>query len=139
MLFDGLVLLVLGCLAVPALVIAKQPNAKQILDKIVPFQGWIGVIAGIIGIVRSPSIPSALSLLGLGVRGILWFLIYAVDDVVLIVLGFILGIGVIKSFVKDPTAQGKLDAALAKVTPYQTTLGLIGIITGIVVVVNSLF
>src|ERR1041385_5563487 len=121
---DGLILLLVGCLAVPNLVLAKQPNAKQILDKIVPFQGWIGVVAAIWGIIRIPSLLSSLSLLGYGVRGILWFVICAADVVCLIVLGFILGIGIIKSFVKDATAQAKLDAALAKVTPYQFKLGI---------------
>jgi len=135
--FVGLTLFVLGCLAVPNLIISKQPNAKQILDKIVPFQGWIGVVGAIIGIVHIPSLLSSLRFLGHGLS-LIGFLLAAVAVVTLIVLGFILGIGIIKSFVKDATAQAKLDAALAKVTPYQVTLGIIGIVDGILVFLNAL-
>jgi hypothetical protein len=137
MFFEGLVVLLVGCLAVPNLILAKQPNAKQVLDKIVPYQGWIGLVAALIGIVRIPSMLSALQLLKFGVKGLLIFIFYAAAVVVLIILGFILGIGVFKSFIKDPTAQQKMDQALAKVIPYQATLGLIAIVDGVVLIINS--
>jgi len=138
MILNGLWLFVLGCLAVPNLILAKRPDAKQILDKITPYQGWIGLVSAVFGIIRIPGFFSSFGQLSHGVKGIILFLLGAAFVVTQILLGFILGIGVIKSFVKDPTAQGKLDNALAKVLPYQATLGLIAIFDGIACVIVGL-
>ncbi len=135
--FDGLWLLILGVLAVPNLVLSKQPDAKKVLDKITPYQGWIGLISGIYGIIRIPYLFSGLSLFKLGLRGILLYAILAVFVVTQTLLGFILGVGVLKTFVKDPTAQGKLDQTLAKIIPYQATLGLLAIADGAIIFINS--
>jgi hypothetical protein len=47
---NGIVLIILGALCIPALVAQKSPNAKELLDKVVPFQGIIGFAAFIWGI-----------------------------------------------------------------------------------------
>src|SRR5258708_2008351 len=103
---NGLWLFVLGALAVPALILSKRPDAKQILDKITPYQGWIGLISAIYGLVRIPQLISSLSYLK-HLGGIVAFVIFAAFVVTMIVLGFILGIGILKSFVKDANAQAK--------------------------------
>lgn len=46
-LIGGIVLIVLGALALPSLIGAKAPGAKDLLDKVAPFQGWIGAIAAL--------------------------------------------------------------------------------------------
>ncbi len=40
---DGLITIAGGILAASALIIARKPNAKQLIDKLTPYQGWIGV------------------------------------------------------------------------------------------------
>jgi len=135
---DGIWLFVLGCLAVPQMVMSKSPDAKKALDKIVPFQGWIGVISLIWGLYNVIWLIRFLSALGHGVKGIIFFLVFAAFVVCQIVLGFILGIGVVKSFVKDANAQAKLDETLAKVQPYQSKLGLLAIADGILLVIMSI-
>lgn len=53
----GILLIILGLLAAPALFLKNKPNAKELLDKLVPYQGWIGLVFcvwgvfGIIGII----------------------------------------------------------------------------------------
>jgi hypothetical protein len=135
---DGLWLFVLGCLAVPSLILSKRPDAKQVLDKITPYQGWIGLVSAVWGIFRIPHLLSSFSLFKLGVKGIIMFAIIAAFVITQTVLGFILGVGVIKTFVKDPQAQGKIDGVLAKVLPYQTTLGLVALIDGIALIIVTL-
>ncbi len=39
----GITLIILGILAAPSLLLSKKPNAKELLDKITPYQGWIGL------------------------------------------------------------------------------------------------
>lgn len=137
MLIDALALMLLGVLAVPGLIIAKRPDAKKIIDKIAPYQGWIGAIIAVWGVVRLFSWLSMFGLLSLGVGGILRWVFYTAYVFLSIALGFMLGIGVIKSFVKNPQAQAKMDEMLARLAPKQGILGLLAIGVGFVVLLMS--
>jgi hypothetical protein len=131
-LVSGLWLAVLGVLAVPSLIIAKKPNAKELIDKLTPYQGWIGAISALWGVW---GIISAILNLGmLGTWPILWVTLLAVA-VVQASLGLLLGVGVLKSFIKDPTAQAKMDQTIAKLAPKQGLLGLVAIGLGVWLVV----
>lgn len=137
MLIDALALILLGVLAVPGLIIAKRPDAKKIIDKIAPYQGWIGAIIAVWGVVRLIGWLSMFGWLGLGVGGILRWVVYTAFVFLSIALGFMLGIGVIKSFVKNPQAQAKMDETLSKLAPKQGLLGLLAIGVGFVVLLMS--
>ena len=139
LILDGLLLILLGALAVPGMIIAKRPDAKQILDKITPYQGWIGVILGLYGI-YSLIVHwfTSFRLFSLGLRGIVFWLLYTVFVFTMIALGFMLGIGVIKSFVKDENARAKMDDLLAKLAPKQGTLGLVALVDGVILVILGL-
>ena len=134
---DGLWIFVLGALAVPNLILAKRPDAKQLLDKIAPYQGWIGLISALWGLISIPHLIGALTWLRSG-RGLIAFIFLAVFVVTQTLLGFVLGIGVIKHFIKDASAQAKMDEVLAKILPYQATLGLLAMADGILIVVLSI-
>ena len=60
------------------------------------------------------------------------------DSVLLAGLGLILGIGVLKTFIKQPQAQAKLDQTLAKIAPHQGRLGLAGVGVGAWMIVASI-
>jgi hypothetical protein len=134
----GVWLLVLGCLAVPNLVIAKYANAKKILDKLAPFQGWIGLASAIWGLYEVVWMLSSLSLIKLGIGGFVHFVIIAVAVICQIALGFLLGIGIIRSFVKDGQAQAKLEQFFEKLLTYQIMLGILAIADGFAVVAVTL-
>ncbi len=136
---SGLWLIVLGVLAVPGLVIAKRPDAKQIIDKLAPYQGWIGVVSflwGIFGLIRWFGM---FGLLGAGAGGVLHFVIYTAYVVCMLALGFMLGIGVMKTFIKDAGAQARMDDTLTRIAPKQGILGLIAIVDGALLLVVTLF
>jgi hypothetical protein len=139
MIIDGLLLMILGVLAVPGLLIAKRPDAKQLIDKIAPYQGWIGAILAIWGLFRLISWFGMFGLLGLGIGGIIRWAIYTSFVSLQISLGFMLGIGVLKSFIKDANAQAKMDQVLAKLAPKQGVLGLAAIIVGGLVLLLGIF
>jgi hypothetical protein len=134
----GLCLLVLGCLAVPQLVVSKVAEAKKILDKLTPFQGWFGLGFGFLGLYEVVWMLSSLGLLKNGVKGIFHFAIIAVAVVCQIVLGFILSIGILRTFIKDAEAQGKMEQLFDKVLPYQLMLGALAIADGMALVVTTL-
>jgi len=40
----GITLILLSIVAVPSLILSKKPNAKELLEKVEPYQGWIGLV-----------------------------------------------------------------------------------------------
>ena len=46
----GIWLAVLGILGASSLIIAKKPDAKELIAKLTPFQGWIGAVSAIGGV-----------------------------------------------------------------------------------------
>lgn len=133
--FYGVWLVLLGILAVPNLLLAKKPELKPTLDKLTPYQGWIGVgaaISGALGLVFS-------SLLGIALLAAapIWWITLTATNVVILCLGLLLGVGTMKTFVKDPAAQAKLDQTVTKIAPYQGMLGIAAIVIGLWAVVAS--
>jgi hypothetical protein len=128
LLVNGIWLAVLGVLGASSIIIAKKPDAKEMIAKLAPYQGWIGAVScfwGVWGV-----ISAILTLSWLSAWPILWVTRLA-DAVLLAALGLILGIGVLKSFIKDPKAQAKMDDTLTKLLPYQGNMGLLAIGVGV--------
>lgn len=130
----GIWLIVLGILGAASLIIAKKPDAKQLIDKLTPYQGWIGAVSALWGVWEI--IASVLHLGWLSIAPIFW-ITYLVVAVVHFSLGLLLGVGVLKSFIKDARAQEKMDQTIAKLAPYQGTIGLVGIGVGIWMVIAT--
>lgn len=133
-LFGGLWLAVLGVLGASSIIIAKRPDAKEMIGKIAPYQGWIGAVSALWGVWMVIG-----SILGLGLLAIapIYWVTYLASAVLQLSLGLLLGVGVLKQFIKDPTANEKMDTTIAKLAPYQGTLGFIAIGVGIWLVIAS--
>lgn len=131
---NGIWMAVLGVLAASSLIIARRPDAADMIGKIAPYQGWMGAISALWGIWGI--ISSVLSIGLLALWPILWITNLA-TAVLLASLGLLLGVGVLKTFIKDPTAQAKMDQTIAKLAPFQGTLGLVAIGVGIWCVIAS--
>jgi hypothetical protein len=125
-------LIVLGILGASSLIIAKRPDAKQMIDKIVPYQGWFGAASVIYGIFDLLESILGMSLMGVKPPiGLIYWILWLASGLLQISLGLLLGVGVIKTFVKDATAQAKMDQTIVKLSPFQGTLGFISIGVGI--------
>ena len=131
-LVSGLWLIVLGVLGASSLIIASKPNAKELIGKLAPYQGWIGAVSALWGVWGI--ISAVLNLGWLATWPILWAT-YLANAVVQAGLGLILGIGVLKTFIKNPTASAKMDLTLARLAPHQGRLGLAGIGVGVWMIV----
>ncbi len=121
-------MIVLGILGAASLIIAKKPDAKALIDKLTPFQGWMGAVSAIWGLWGI--INSILSLGWLAYMPIAW-ITYLAESVVCLILGLLLGIGVIKTFVSQPQAVEKMDMVVKKFAPFQGILGIVAILLGI--------
>ncbi len=134
----GLTLILLSILAVPSLILAKRPDAKEMLDKFAPYQGWIGLVFcfwGVWGI-----ISSVLNLGWLTSYPIWWITLLA-SSAVEAILGFMLGYGTISKYVLSGNEESKKkgEELLAKLAPMQGKLGIFGIAVGIWTIVASMF
>ncbi len=133
----GITLILLSIIAVPSLLLSKRPDAKDILAKIEPYQGWIGLIFcfwGIWGI-----ISSVLNIAWLTSAPVWWVTLLA-GNIIQAVLGFMLGYGLINKYVlsKNEEAKAKGEELRSKLAPLQGKLGLIGIAVGIWIIVAYL-
>ncbi len=132
----GISIILLSLIAVPSLILARRPDAQEILDKIAPFQGWIGVafcIWGILGIVQT-----VLYLGLLATAPITWLTMLACS-VVIAALGFLLGYGLIAKFILSGNVEAKAkgDQLREKLAPLQSTLGIAGIGIGVWAIITS--
>ena len=131
----GLALLLIagGLLGASGLIIAKKPDAKELLNKLVPYQAGIGV-----------------GLLALGLLTLLRWLGHMMDFFkiaplfsaalygscfVAMALGFFFGMPLIAKWIPgDSPAEEKAEAMAKKLAPFQTILGIAGIVCGLLLV-----
>ncbi|UOB18514.1 hypothetical protein [Abyssalbus ytuae] len=132
----GITLILLSIIAVPSLILSRKPEAKELLAKIEPYQGWIGLVFcfwGIWGI-----ITCVLNLDWLTKWPVWWATLLAGNSIEAI-LGFMLGFGTINKLVlsKNATAQEKASRLREKLAPKLGKLGILGIFVGIWMIVAS--
>ena len=128
---SGITLILLSIIAVPSLILSKRPDAKEILEKIAPYQGWIGLIFciwGVYGVIFS-------GLFGLGwitSSPIYWGTTLSVN-ILQAILGFMLGFALISRYFLSGSAEAKAkgEQLLAKIVSRQGMIGMIGIGVGI--------
>jgi hypothetical protein len=132
---NGIWLAVLGVLGASSIIIAKKPEAKELIAKLAPYQGWIGAISALWGVW---GIISAVLNLGWLAHWPIYWVTWLADSVLQFGLGLILGVGTLKTFIKNAEANRRMDQTLEKLLPYQGNLGLAAIGLGLWMVVSSI-
>lgn len=124
----GIIIAIIGGLIASAsVIVAKKPNAQELIDKLTPYQGWIGVILafwGAWGVISS--------VLNIGNLSLAWIIGLAVA-VVQFIVGFLLGYGLISKYLleKNESAKEKGQALRLKLTKYQIPAGLLLLALGV--------
>ena len=131
------VLLAGGLLGAASLIVAKKPNAKELIDKLTPSQGWIGVVLVLWGIWDLIGVFRALGVLS---SAPIWWILYLVTAVTELALGFLLGYGLISKYVLggSPEALAKGQLLRVRLAKYQGPLGVVAIALAISFVVLTL-
>ena len=127
----SILLIVVGVLAAYPGIIRTRQDAKEILDKILPYQGYIGIAALIWGALNLLRI-----LLHLGMMTMMpamWLILALAGNAVAVVLGLLLGYGLIAQYVLSnrPDARRRGEEMRSKLLPRQVALGWAGIVLGI--------
>jgi hypothetical protein len=131
----GISLLLLGVLSAAGFIIQKRPDAKEYIEKIAPYQGYIGVIGALWGVFVVIKAVLNIGLLG---HAPLHWLTWLAIGLVLVGNGFLLGYGLAIGHVKDEAAKAKAQEAYQRLVPYQTRLGLVSIGLGAWGIISSL-
>jgi len=127
---SAIIAIIGGLIAASSLIVAKKPNAQELLDQLTPFQGGIGIVLtlwGVWGIIQS--------VLNIGAIG-LWWGIGLGMSVVQFIVGFLLAYSLISKYVleKNETAKVKGQELRQKLTKYQVPSGVLLVILGIVAI-----
>ena len=134
--FAGLITIAGGILAASALIIARKPNAKELINKLTPYQGWIGIVLffwgawGVLGCVRHLGLLGSMPLVWT-----LWLAASAAD----LVVGFLLGFGLISKYSlgSSVVAQARGEQLRLRLAPYQGVSGLFAIAMGVLYILFS--
>jgi len=129
----SLILIIAGVLAIPALILSKRPSAKEIIDKVAPYQGWFGVAILILGLWNVVDLlidANFYFTFGLGGS---WVLLFA-SAVVMTVLGFVLGFNLINVHVLSKNAKSEENGQklMTKLIPLQNIFGIAAIVLGVI-------
>ena len=123
-------LLVAAILAMSSLILAKKPDAKALIDKLVPFQGGVGVgllIWGIIDLIRF--LPHFSAFMNLSA---IIGTVFLASILSMILLGFLFGMPLIAKWIPgDSPAEQKALEMQKKIGGFSVLLGVIGAICAV--------
>jgi len=125
-------LIVGGALAIPNLVLGKLPQAKDIMEKVTPFQSWIGIALLIWGV--WDLISGLLISRWVYSWGALTTIIMIAIFVIEIALGIILSMNFLKQ--QKGLPQDKLEQLEKTIVQFQVPLGIGGIIAGLFILIR---
>ena len=133
---DGLITIAGGLLAASALIIARKPNAKDLLDKLTPYQGWIGLVLFAWGVWDTFYLLRFFSTL---VHHPLFMVLGIAITVTDLAVGLLLGFGLITKYAlnKSPSALARGQQIRAKLVSYQGGFGISAIVLGVLNIVLS--
>ncbi|HVP11655.1 MAG TPA: hypothetical protein VMV94_10765, partial [Phycisphaerae bacterium] len=122
-----LALLCGGLLGAANLIVTRKPNAKELIDKLVPYQGAIGVVMFLCGLWCLISLLRTISAISYAP---LWWLLLLVVTATQLGLGFLLGYGFISRYALSKSAQAmeKGEKLRVRLAAYQGALGVTAII-----------
>ncbi len=133
-LVSGIALIGCGALCLPALIIKKRPDAKEIIEKIIPYQGWIGIIISCIGIFLTIFwLFYTSAYVSRGIGGFVWWISNIAANLLAVTVGFLLGFAMIRNKILKNASdeiRSKADELHMKLVAVQTPLGIACIIVG---------
>lgn len=126
-----------GILAASSVIAKMKANAKDLIDKLVPYQGWIGGVMFVWGIWETIGVVRDLPHMAeIGVLNFVFGTLVAVAD---LLVGFLLAFGLITKYAMggNQMAIEKGQALRGKLATVQIPLGFLAIVMGVLYIVVS--
>lgn len=123
-------LLLAATIALSAIIISKQPSAKELIDKLTPFQGFLGVGLLVLGIIDLIKVLPHLDM----ISKLPYLMSLAIYGSVAseVFLGFLLGMPLIAKWIPgDSPAEQKALEMQQKIIPFQAILGGLAVVTAL--------
>ncbi len=122
-----------GILAASGFIIARKPDAKELIDKIAPYQGYIGVLMLAAGIWNAidflPDVGAALS------ASPFWAIVILGVIFSELAVGFLLGFGLIAKWIPGESGAEKKGIEIQqKLTKIAVPVGFLSIVVGCLMV-----
>jgi len=132
LLVSSIVLVLCGVLAASNVIVQSKPNAAEMIEKLRPYQGGLGVASLIFGVLLALDMVLHLNYLHVGD-----LIIVLVVAGVQIALGVLLGYGLISRWGNAEVTK-EVDQLRAKLLANQVPLGIAGIVLGVVGILHAL-
>jgi hypothetical protein len=123
-----------GILAASSLIVKASPNARQLVDKLAPYQASIGAIMFGWGVWETiHAVLNMGALASMPVTWICWMLVALTD----LVVGFLLGFGLIAKYTMrgNQAALERSQQVRLKLATVQAPLGFVAVLTGLLYIV----
>jgi hypothetical protein len=126
---SGLITICGGLLAASAFIIARKPNASQLIEKITPYQGWIGLLMFGWGVRELVYLVPNLGNFSAAPLFMTFWLLVAVAD---LAVGFLLGFGLITKYAlsRSPAAEARGKYLRSRLISYQVPMGVLAMVMG---------
>jgi hypothetical protein len=123
---SAILLIVGGILALSGFIVAKQPNAKDLIDRLIPYQATIGVALLALGVL---DLLGTLGALSTWIRLSTFFMLSRLCVIAgSILLGFLFGMPQISKWMPGAgAAEHKAIELRKKLAPYQVIIGAVGL------------
>jgi len=130
----GLITIAGGLIAGSNLIVGRLPNAKELIDKLTPYQGWIGIVMFCWGIWETIASVTGIALLSTAPLTWIFWLCIALAD---LFVGFLLGFGLITKYAlsKNEQALEKGQRIRGKLAPFQGLFGIFAVVMGVLYLV----
>jgi hypothetical protein len=133
----GAITCVGGILAASSVLAKMRADAKDMIDKLVPYQGYVGGVMFVWGIWGVISV--VMNLGSIGAMGVVSFLFSVITALTDLLVGFLLAFGLISKYTMagSPAAMDRGQQLRGKLATVQIPLGFLAIIMGILYIVVS--
>lgn len=130
----GLITIAGGLLAASALILKLMPNADRLIEKIVPYQGWIGTVMFCWGVWETISVVLNVGSIGEAPLHWTFWALTAVSD---LGVGLLLGFGLISKYAlsRNAAALARGQQLRGKLVTVQIPLGFVAMIMGALYIV----
>lgn len=121
-----IVLILGGILACASLIVAKKPDAKELIGKLQPFQAAIGIALLVFGVIN---LMDAIRMLSFVSAAPVLVLTMVADVFSALLLGIMFGMPMVARLSASGAAKG--EELGRKLAPFQTLIGIIALVAGL--------